>query len=141
MAAYALKNSDRVASLCWWLLCYSTLHIPFVKIKSTCDGAGPSGQQADAAGVAWPGSTGRAELGSLLYDATRTPTPAVRGHEPQTTMINVWPFFFTVLWNRWDLLPIKSKSKLQTPPISSKYIYAQYGCILKSIVIGSNRAF
>ena len=37
-------------------------------------------------------------------------------------MINVWPFFFTVLWNRWDLLPIKSKSKLQMPPISSKYI-------------------
>ena len=31
-------------------------------------------------------------------------------------------YFFTVLWNRWDLLPIKSKSKLQMPPISSKYI-------------------
>ena len=63
-----------------------------------------------------PGSTGRAELGSLLYDATRTPTQAVRGHEPQTTMINVWPFFFYSSLE--SLGPITDKVQVQASDAS-----------------------
>ena len=111
-----------------------TLHIPFVKIKSTCGAwcSQPPGRRPSG-GDSSPGGQ-HSLLGRCCREPSYDATRALRrsqpwGHEPQTTMINVWPFFyFTVLWNRWDLLPIKSKSKLQTPPISSKYIDMLYGC-------------